>query len=315
MGFMTQFAVSRVPARSLSRGVWQELRRVHLSPQVGKVSAVFERAFHVDFCSDEPVAVVSPDLGDGPLNIVLGERPGALPPPGVLVQVCPGTGRLAMGQLEITLEGAAIWEPRPNWERLRSQVAAIQDRLPRLATLVLSLAPPDSLASILTPVADGQWTSRPATIPVAGQQWADCVGSAVADALGLLFVGLAADGPDLRVAASRLAGLGRGLTPSGDDLLIGIMIWAWLADPAPERICRPLLAGSHQRTTAWSAALLRAAGRGECSLAWHHLLETLQGHSDGEVAAAVHAVLDVGHTSGADALAGFIWMGLHARQP
>jgi len=311
---MPQTAGLQVGARSLSRGVWKELDRVHLTLQAGKVSAVFERAFHLDFCSDEPVAVVLPELGDGPLNIVLEERPGAMPAPGVPVQVCSGAGRLVMGRLEITLERAAIWEPRPEWERIRSQATAIQDRLPCLAALVHSLAPPDSLASILAPEADGRWRSRPAPPPGAGQGWADCVDFTVAEVLGQLSLGWAAGEPNLRVAASRLAGLGRGLTPAGDDLLLGIMIWAWLAEPLPERICSPLLAGSQQRTTTWSAALLRAAARGECSQAWHHLLKTLQGHTGDEIASAVCAVLEVGHTSGADALAGFIWMGLHAGQ-
>jgi hypothetical protein len=40
------------------------------------------------------------------------------------------------------------------------------------------------------------------------------------------------------------------------------------------------------------------------------LLKALEGGSDEELVAAASAVLAYGHTSGADALAGFLWMGL-----
>jgi hypothetical protein len=141
----------------------------------------------------------------------------------------------------------------------------------------------------------------------------ESIGSAVAETVGLLSLGWEGDGTQLRIAASRLAGLGGGLTPSGDDFLVGVMIWAWLAHPMPERVCHPLLEASDLRTTALSGALLRAAARGECSLSWHHLLSALQGRPKDELVAAVRNVLRYGHTSGADALAGLIWTGQNIR--
>ena len=37
-------------------------------------------------------------------------------------------------------------------------------------------------------------------------------------------------------AAARVAGLGVGLTPSGDDWLAGLLLWVWLAHPRPEDV-------------------------------------------------------------------------------
>jgi hypothetical protein len=112
----------------------------------------------------------------------------------------------------------------------------------------------------------------------------------------------------LRAGAAHLAGLGGGLTPAGDDFLTGAMLWAWLAHPTPNNYCGVLLSASMTQTTMLSAALLQAAARGECSAPWHSMFRALVGGSDTNLAEAVQCVLAHGHTSGADTLAGFLWM-------
>jgi hypothetical protein len=59
-----------------------------------------------------------------------------------------------------------------------------------------------------------------------------------------------------------------------------------------------------------SKAFLRSAAAGECSAPWHRLLEALEGGSAEQLYVAMREVLSYGHSSGADALAGFLWMGL-----
>ena len=59
-----------------------------------------------------------------------------------------------------------------------------------------------------------------------------------------------------------------------------------------------------------SRAFLRSAVAGEFSAAWHSLLEALSTGSRQRLEVATQEVLAYGHSSGADALAGFIWMGL-----
>jgi hypothetical protein len=115
----------------------------------------------------------------------------------------------------------------------------------------------------------------------------------------------------LQEGAAGLAGLGGGLTPAGDDFLAGAMVWAWLAHPAPAPLCRALVEVAIPRTTTLSAALLRAAARGECSAPWHALLAALSAEpseeGEAEIRAAVHGILAHGATSGADGLAGFLY--------
>jgi hypothetical protein len=112
----------------------------------------------------------------------------------------------------------------------------------------------------------------------------------------------------LPAAVAQLAGLGSGLTPAGDDFLVGAMLWGWLAHPQPQRFCAALAEPAVSRTTVLSAAFLQAAARGECSDVWHRLLQVLAAGQERRLVAAVTAILAHGQTSGADALAGFLWL-------
>jgi hypothetical protein len=106
---------------------------------------------------------------------------------------------------------------------------------------------------------------------------------------------------DLPAAVGALAGLGPGLTPSGDDVLGGLLVV--LAVVGHEgRELRNAVDGAP--THAISRAFLTWAARGQAVEPVHRLLGALS-HSD---AAAVRrhqeAVLALGHTSGADLLLG-----------
>jgi hypothetical protein len=127
-----------------------------------------------------------------------------------------------------------------------------------------------------------------------------------------LWVGWGGDEAQVKAGAAQLAGLGTGLTPSGDDFLLGTMLCAWLAHPSPKRYCAEVLDAALAQTTLLSAAYLRSAAGGECSSPWHLLLEALASGSEERIVDAARAVVAYGHTSGSDALAGFLWMGSRA---
>lgn len=108
---------------------------------------------------------------------------------------------------------------------------------------------------------------------------------------------VAGDGAACQAGARGLAGRGAGLTPAGDDVLVGILhalwVWGW---PSAWAIRLATEAAPH--TTTLSANLLYAAAEGEASWLWHDVVRGRPG--------AVAALLAVGHTSGADAWAGFV---------
>ena len=286
-----------IKGRSLSRTVWEWLPS---GPTTIHVLAVFERACNLVASDGHVIGVVLPDVGDGPLNIVVGGESG------VFASLEPGMparldrGRMRAGALEIDLADAQVWEPCPDWEVLRTEGDAIRDHLPLLEASALRHAPASSLLVLTSGHSAGSGPTDSAY---------SSVRATASEATVLLQVGWRGDETQLRAGAARLAGLGSGLTPSGDDFLFGVMMWAWLAHPDPTMLRRVLLDASAPRTTTLSAALLGAAARGECSAAWHLLLAALAQGNDSDLDAAARDVLARGATSGADALAGFLWAG------
>jgi hypothetical protein len=112
------------------------------------------------------------------------------------------------------------------------------------------------------------------------------------------------DAADFLDSARALIGLGEGLTPAGDDYLVGTLaVLHRLADgwPAAGAIARALTAPTGDTTTAVGAAFLRHAVAGEFS-------EPLRDLAMAESAAAARAagatLARMGATSGADTLAG-----------
>lgn len=141
-------------------------------------------------------------------------------------------------------------------------------------------------------------------------------GRLVATTAGLV-AALVADGDvdvlaaDAAGHARQLVGLGAGLTPSGDDVLCGLLAGVHTLAPAlgavglrrrTERVGSAVLVDAETRTTALSAALLGHAHRGELARPARGLLRALLGRTP--LAAALAALLRVGHSSGRDLAAG-----------
>ena len=282
-------------ARSVSRSLHGWLRA---APMDGSILSVSRRAWLAGFDGDRLVSIVEPDVGDGPLNIVLRHTLREWPDvqPGVPVHV--QGHRLRCGRLDVSLEGASVWEPCPDWERLRASARAMLNRLGYVHRGLEEHVPEGTMMLV---------------VEDQGQARVSCMSAGhvrARSAAEALWAGWRGDNAQLGAGAAQLAGLGVGLTPSGDDFLLGAMLCAWLAHPEPSGYCATVADSSASRTTLLSAAFLRAAAQGECSAAWHRLLEALEVGPDDELIAAARAVLAYGHTSGADALSGFLWMGL-----
>ena len=137
------------------------------------------------------------------------------------------------------------------------------------------------------------------------------VGEAVSQALR----GLAADltaavitGHDLRPGLRGLVGAGAGLTPSGDDAVCGVLLALRALGVLDDRFDR-LVAAVEQAlptTTSISASLLVAAADGYALPDVVRLVGAAVTGRPRELAGTLPAVLAVGHSSGADLVAGLL---------
>lgn len=126
----------------------------------------------------------------------------------------------------------------------------------------------------------------------------------------------------LASAAARLIGLGSGLTPTGDDVLAGVLAGgrAFAAATGDTDLDALLVSlwGSIEptvsdRTTALSAALLRHASRGEMAAPAAALTVALA--ADRSFAAVLPDLLRVGHSSGRDLATGLLLAARAAAEP
>lgn len=286
-----------IAAQTISRTVLNHLRE---GPFTGQALVTFELACDLLTERGEIIALVDSQVGNGPLNIVVNE------PLRLFEKLETGTPAvfsedvIRAGGLTVNLEEAIVWDPCPEWNLLRNHKADFVGQLSTLRRLCQRYAPSGSFLALMEPTLSCN-PNRNAVLARARQ------------ALYALEAGWEGNIARLQEGAIQLAGLGNGLTPSGDDFLSGLMLAAWLFHPKPSSICCVLADAAAPLTTHLSAAFLRAAARGECSEAWHVLLAALigeNGASKTEIAGALRGVLARGATSGADALAGFLWVGL-----
>ncbi len=148
------------------------------------------------------------------------------------------------------------------------------------------------------------WDSCPPHLPLAAQAWP--VSGPRLEAAWETFLDSwqAAAELDRSSAAIRdLVGLGPGLTPAGDDLLVGCLFALHaLRHPRLPHAAACVLEHA-PRTTRVSAAWLRAAAAGEAPAAWHRLVLDLGAGQ--ELAPALSAIAGWGASSGQHALRAF----------
>jgi hypothetical protein len=226
---------------------------------------VFDRACNLINERREVLSIVTPQIGNGPFNIVIEDDVLFSEHLHIQSPISIRESQLFLGNFVILFDYANTWCPRPNWERVHVKKDKITDRISKLQ--ITNDQFPSSLSSAL---ANGDISS--------------CL-----------------------AAARQLAGLGQGLTPSGDDFIMGAIHAVWIIHPFE---VSSVLAGEIAKTaapltTSLSAAWLKSAGKGEAGILWHEFFDALISGTMTAIQESMEKILAVGGTSGADALAGF----------
>jgi hypothetical protein len=216
----------------------------------------------------------------------------------------PGGELLVLADGEVVAPWAVLvpglpWAELARASQARLIISADDPARLRLAGLVIALEHADPWASPpLGPAAPAEQIGAAVArsgLPVAAPGLAGCAAESLVRALGDS-LGRGEPGA-IAAACAPLVGLGRGLTPAGDDLVTGALGALALAGrPAPA----PPLAG---RTTLLGATQLAHAATGALVEPLHAVVAAVLA---GEPAppAEVTRMLGLGHSSGADMLAG-----------
>lgn len=230
-----------------------------------RILHVFDRACNLINEHREILSIVTPQIGDGPFNLVIEDNVLFSERLHIRSPISIHESQLTIGDFVISLDHARTWSPRPDWEKGHVKKDEITERVSKLQ------------------IAHDEFP-------------------------GLLSFALAnADISSCLSAARQLAGLGQGLTPSGDDFIMGAIHAAWIVHPyeIASVLADEIAKNTAPLTTSLSAAWIRSAGRGEAGILWHHFFDALISGNMIIIQESMEKILAVGGTSGADALAGF----------
>lgn len=245
------------------------LRPVLHGEATGRVLAVFSTAVYVEVGADV-VALVAADGLRLPIAAVLADRSAALPfaahRAGDEVAVQDGTLHV----------GAVRYAPGRWWSPAAPRPGVPDEAVVReLGRALVATAP----------------AHDPAV-----ERALETAGSELLAALS------GGDCPRAAAAADAVLGLGPGLTPSGDDLLAGLLVGGHGQGGPVAALGRHVALRAAGRTTALSAALLRCAAAGAAAAPVTGLVDAVLGRRP--LGPALGALLAVGHSSGHDTARG-----------
>ncbi len=243
-----------------------------------KILHVFDKVCNLINEKREVLSIVNTEIGNGPFNLVIEDDILFSRYLGVESSISIIHNQINLADLSINTGNTRFWNSRPDWKRLHDKKEKIADRLERFPIPAPQF--PNSLARSFS--------------------------SALADA----------DRLTTKNIASKLAGLGEGLTPAGDDFMMGALHASWIVHP-PEiasALAREIVETAPALTTSLSAAWLRSAGKGEAGILWHNFFNALITDDPQAIEIQIAKLLSIGHTSGADAFAGFMSTLMHAEE-
>jgi hypothetical protein len=273
------------------------LRVLQDGPWLGTIDGVFRRAVNVaaPAAPGRLIAILDDDLGL-PYGITCSARgPGGISglglAAGMTVLVDAHGIHVPAAGARIGIDAATRIHPVALIPMPWGSPGAVAARARLARSLVMEGPPGAGLAPLLDPGAPRS-------------AFAARVEAALASVTAALVAG------EMAVAAREgraLVGLGVGLTPSGDDALVGMTAaLAATGHPSARVIARAWAVGAAERTTTVGAALLAHAARLEFAGVLRAVLGAILRGDKSEVRRTVPAALSWGATSGADTLVGVL---------
>jgi hypothetical protein len=248
--------------------------------------------------ADGLLTVASPEAGGLPNGILANLGPDFRMiglEAGMIVQASDANIRVPDAGLKIRLDAASRWSPR---FQLSDEVADVaterwRRRTAATRTIAQARASAGGFGALLRE--DATHDDHLGIVGV--------VRPVVAELMAALETG---DRSAAAQLATGLIGLGPGMTPSGDDALVGIEAALHALDWPAAGFLALAMDDVEDRTTALAATLLRHAAAGEFAERLHTLLAALVGSDDETIVTAIDRAVAWGATSGTDCLLGVL---------
>jgi hypothetical protein len=294
----------------------QSINSLSLAPAVSdwlsksrypRILHVFDHACNLINERREILSIVTQQIGNGPFNLVVEADVCFSDSLDLESPISNSASQLDLGGLCLNTTNAKLWCPRPDWGSLHG---LREDILHQLMSLRMSnpgrgnLQINEEIAS--SPQSRHLRLNQQLLATTFSQLQITNYQSPLSTSL--VSAVAAADISSAKITTSRLAGLGVGLTPAGDDFIMGAVYAAWIIHPHENAsiLAQEIANTAAPLTASLSGAWLKCAGRGEAGVLWHEFFDAMISENPARIQEATEKILAVGETSGADALAGFI---------
>lgn len=301
-------------ATRFSDAVPRSIRQAWVSDRPLRVHSVYRSTINIA-AGDGLLTLAQPDGGCLPNGVLVDLGPDCRAiglSPGMVVMASSAAIHLPAIGLRILLGEGRNWSPRITPSRGGASESRLRwrDRAPAVRAAAARLARARWEDGGLGPLLMAR-SRRRVNVAAGGPGTVSMVQPViVARATGALSRFRTAvdecDRSSAELAARDLVGLGPGLTPSGDDVLVGMEAALHALDHPMAGFLADAVGDAPARTTAVSATLLRHAAVGEFSERLHELLAALLGPDPAADGPAIEVAAAWGATSGLDCIVGVL---------
>ncbi|WP_246016356.1 DUF2877 domain-containing protein [Cohnella phaseoli] len=277
------------------------IERIKASSFKGYIHSTFTRTINIHCLEDDELYTLACDqIDNGPNTLVIDKERLDDIELAVNVPIYAENQKLYIGnQLVISIDKASLWESKlPEYP---SSLEALHRNMSKMKGYIDLHGKGGGIKKALEP-----------------QSPFDAEMSKMIEerTLTLLAHILRKDMPEALTSASRLIGLGPGLTPSGDDFLVGLFTVLNIPNSQLFRyrmLAHLVVQEAKTLTNEISFMALKKASRGQVRESIIHLVKSIFTGNDEEFTLSLNKVLTIGSTSGTDIALG-IYRGLEANR-
>ncbi len=279
---------------------------------IGHIHSVFRHVLNIAFLEGGLGFIVGPEVGRGPLSICV-DIPEHIDlvslglDKGLIVSRVDDLIVIGTNVLAVSIKEAALWESSLLFTNVLRMPRDIERNLMTLREVAVSSGKHSGLGQLIE-LSESDLSNEDVTCkmePVAQLS--------LPHILRLLKAIKSYNTQNLMESVAHLIGLGPGLTPAGDDLLIGLMLsMLYFAENLNINTARVrnvnsvIISCVHARTTSVSQEFLIQAAIGNANEQILNLIEVLLIRESNDVEQVARTVLAIGGTSGTDTVLGVL---------
>ncbi len=286
--------------------------RIQIQGKIGLIHSIFQRVINITVLENRLISLVGQEVGQGPLNILV-NIPNHINLSTIGIKkgdIVTRVGEsIVIGEnvIVISTQWTELWEPKRNFQASLQPLKIIMANIEIMRDIALTSDYLSGLGELIP------FTHINGLKDSKTEKLGSVSNLALPHISSMLKAIKSGDSHDIIRITKHLVGLGPGLTPAADDMLLGLMIsMLYISENFNEtsidvkKINKDIVSIISGRTTIISEEFLREASVGKVNEAVASLMENLLTSRQRELENSVRKVLDLGGTSGTDTLFGVI---------